>query len=180
MLGRFIFPNLLNPGDWDLGQAGGLRLRDLFLKGRVVPGRCPVFRAHQNVAQAIGSGGSVKVQVQAEDLDSDGCFDPAVNYRFLPNVAGYYHIKGQVSLTLPAINMTVRAAIWRNGAEYCRSQQTVAAVANSYIVAVEDIVLFNGTTDYVELYVFQNSGANQNTDAGSNVTNFSGALVRAT
>jgi hypothetical protein len=43
---------------------------------------------------------------------------------------------------------------------------------------VSDIVVANGSTDYFEIYVQQTSGGNLGTTSGSNISYFSGCMVR--
>lgn len=50
----------------------------------------PAFSAYQSSAQTLSSGTITKIEFQTEEFDTDNCFDNAINYRFTPNVAGYY------------------------------------------------------------------------------------------
>jgi hypothetical protein len=43
---------------------------------------------------------------------------------------------------------------------------------------VSDIAVANGSTDYFEIYIQQTSGASKDITAGSNISYFSGCMVR--
>jgi hypothetical protein len=43
---------------------------------------------------------------------------------------------------------------------------------------VSDIAVDNGSTDYFEIYIQQTSGVSRDTTAGSNISYFSGCMVR--
>ena len=70
--------------------------------------------------------------------------------------------------------------LWKNGAVY----KTIAysATSSSFYTTIGGaaVVYFNGSTDYLEVYVFVGSTMNivPNAGAGENAINFSGSLVR--
>jgi hypothetical protein len=45
-------------------------------------------------------------------------------------------------------------------------------------MAIDQRIYLNGTTDFVELYCYQESGSSVNTNAYSDVTYFQGVMVR--
>lgn len=108
------------------------------------------FSAYQSVAQSITSSSWAKVNLQSEEFDTAAAFDSTTNYRFQPQVAGYYQFSGAVS---PATTVTqLASAIYKNGVafKYCfnTSATTVASAP------VGTLIYLNGTTDYVELFVY--------------------------
>ena len=114
----------------------------------------PAFSAYQSSSQNISSGVYTKIQLQSEEYDTANCFDSTTNYRFTPNVAGYYKITGMA--TLGAATWTsafANAYIYKNGSAFkgsASTQPTNGNYATTYCVAD---IYFNGSTDYVELYV---------------------------
>lgn len=133
----------------------------------------PAFSAYQSSAQSINNATFTKVQFQTEEFDTANCFDNATNYRFTPNVAGYYQINGSVG-----ISGFICISIYKNGTEYKRSVQ---AAANGTLTqgTVASVVYLNGSTDYVELWCYQGNGATQNSYNSAYQTYLNGTLVRA-
>ena len=70
--------------------------------------------------------------------------------------------------------------IWKNGTEYARGTNASGTEqgANFYSMQVSDLAYANGSTDYFEIYIQQTSGSNRNTTAGTNISYFSGSMVR--
>jgi hypothetical protein len=70
--------------------------------------------------------------------------------------------------------------IWKNGNEYARGTNASGTEqgSNFYSMQVSDIVYANGSTDYFEIYIQQGSGSNKDTTAGSNISFFSGSMIR--
>ena len=54
----------------------------------------PAFSAYQSTGQTLSSSTWTKIQLQTEEFDTASCYDNATNYRFTPNVAGYYQVNG--------------------------------------------------------------------------------------
>lgn len=129
----------------------------------------PSFSAYQSVAQSIPTQFFTKLQFQTEEHNLSAAF---VNNRFTPQVSGEYQISAGVGFG-SALNQ-VACLVYKNGAEYRRgaSGPTIGANANP-------LVYLNGTTDYLEVFVFQASASSQNTRALIAETYFSGVLVKA-
>ena len=136
-------------------------------------GTGPAFSAYQSSAQTITSNVMTKLQFQTEEFDTASCFDNSTNYRFTPNVAGYYQVSGGLS---PNDSVTgVRVSVYKNGSEFKRLIGT--ASANVGHGGGSALVYLNGTTDYVELYGTFSSG--QPAFANAAATYFQAAMVRA-
>lgn len=58
----------------------------------------PAFSAYPSAQQnPVTVNTWVKVTLNAEEYDTANCFDSTTNYRFTPNVAGYYHLTGNIN-----------------------------------------------------------------------------------
>jgi hypothetical protein len=70
--------------------------------------------------------------------------------------------------------------IYKNGAEYARGTNGSGTEigANFYSMQVTDIAYANGTTDNFDIRIQQGSGSNRDTTAGTNISYFSGVMVR--
>jgi hypothetical protein len=139
-----------------------------FPQGPVQAG--PAFRANHDNIQTITASVWTKVAMDSEEFDTDDCFD-LTNDRFTPNIAGYYQFNGAVYASSIA-NGTVFCSIYKNGTLYSYG---AGIVHPGGISNVNDCIYMNGTTDYVELYVY----ATSTTIYGDKTaTNFSGFLAR--
>jgi len=140
-----------------------------------VAGTGPAFAAYATTGLSLSNNTWTKIPLQAKYFDTASAFDNTTNYRFQPTIAGYYQINGAISNG--AFNGGVAAAgIYKNGTVIAKSLITNGGQGT--INTVSTIVSLNGSTDYIELYGFQNSGGSLST-ASSADTNLSGALVRS-
>ena len=126
--------------------------------GSTFGGTGPAFRAYRSTSlQSIPINTNTKIQLNAEDFDTNNNFDSTTNYRFTPTVAGYYFISGCVALNNNVNNVGAYVLIYKNGTSIASSSGT--ANANVYSgLTVSTLVYCNGSTDYIELYAFQNQG----------------------
>lgn len=132
-------------------------------------GNGPAFSAYPSGSQSLTGSTLTKVQFNVEEFDTNNCFDSTTNYRFTPTVAGYYQFNLAVAV---AAVVGVQAAIYKNGSIY---QYGNYAPSGNWSVASVALYL-NGTTDYVEGYIF--SAGTASTLSGVNLQRFSGAMVR--
>lgn len=137
----------------------------------------PAFRAYIATEQAITSGSQQKVTFGSETFDTNSNFTSS---RFTPTVEGYYQLNATVRIEGSSGTGEVMITIWKNGGEYSRgtNEQGTEQGANWYSMQVSDLAYANGSTDYFEIYIQQTSGSNRNTTAGTNISYFSGAMVR--
>jgi hypothetical protein len=138
-----------------------------------VVGNGPAFGAYQSSAQTISNNLWTKIQFQTEEFDTNNNFDSSTNYRFTPSVAGYYQIQGA---WLVGATGEVVIAIYKNGLEFKRGQDVDDLV---YLQSMSALIYLNGSSDYVELYGYQSTGASRTLTAGGTSTWFSGSLVRS-
>jgi hypothetical protein len=140
----------------------------------------PAFFVYPATATALTNGAWTKIKFDTEIFDTNNNFDTS-NYRFTPTIAGYYLINGSSSLNTNASGSSNHAfSIWKNGNEYVRGGPGAAPAGYIYS-QVSALIYFNGSTDYVELYEYQNSGNSVNVQTGSLVNPtvvFNGILLR--
>lgn len=137
----------------------------------------PVFSAYRNGSQSINTTTWTKVELNAETFDPDSQFDASTNYRFQPNVAGYYQINGAVNFSSTGTVQACGAAIYKNGA--IASPPSYSPITDTGAMTVSTLVSLNGSTDYVELYAHINSTGTLTIAGGADATAMSGHLVRA-
>ena len=144
----------------------------------------PAFNAYISVgSQAISPSTWTKAQLSTEEFDTNSCFD-TTNYRFTPNVSGYYLITGILFCSASNYGSINQVAIYKNGSVYKKSLMDFnggtggGSPLNVSALNVSAVMYFNGITDYVELYGYSNY-TNNATFVGSGYTFLSGSMVRS-
>jgi hypothetical protein len=146
----------------------------------MVSGNMPAFSAYANAAQSCSSGIFTKIAFNTKVFDTNNNFDAVTNYRFTPTVAGYYQINTGISLVATtAATSESFIFIYKNGSiySYGSGQSFYSTIQNMSVAS--NIVFCNGSTDYIEAYVYHNVGSSVNTASGQTVAYISGAMVRA-
>jgi len=131
----------------------------------------PSFSVHRNgTDQTVTSDVSTKILWTTEEFDTNNDFD-LTNSKFVPSVAGKYMLNLNVWVT--DNTDWCQARIYKNGAEEIEAGAIGAA---GEIIANASIILdMNGTTDYIEGYVYNGGGT---TLSGNKVlTNFTGSKI---
>lgn len=150
-----------------------------------VAGNGPAFRAFYNTgATTVSSGVLTKAPFNAETFDTANCFDSTTNYRFTPNVAGYYQLNAVLyaSATAGYVGQAY-PSIYKNGVQYAIGN-TIGFNGNytgGMYVSVSDVAYANGTTDYFEIYAYivgTGTLAVNGSSTGIGST-FSGCMVRS-
>jgi hypothetical protein len=141
-------------------------------------GVAPAFSAYANASQSISSGTYTKVQINTEDFDTNSNFDNVTNYRFTPTVAGYYQINAGTFYSGTTVVGYVISSIYKNNSLYKASYSTYESLHGIGGASVSSVIYFNGSTDQVEFWTYQFTGASQPTGTGSAYTYFNGSLVR--
>jgi hypothetical protein len=139
-------------------------------------GTGPAFFAYRGSSQSISAATFTKVQFGTEDFDTAGCYDSVTNYRFTPNVAGYYLINSSISVD--AYSNRYTAYIYKNGSSYMEGFSNTGNATNSDSCGVYALMYLNGTTDYVEIYV-QGNNAGTVSGGAPRQTSFQAFLARA-
>jgi hypothetical protein len=137
-------------------------------------GVAPAFSAYGN-ALSFPNSTWTKIPFQTEEFDTNNNFDSTTNYRFTPTVAGYYQVNCAIYFGFTTGSATL--SIYKNGSEFKRGSAN-AGVSGGVMPISSCLVYLNGSTDYVEMYLFQNTGTAQSSNGGSNLQWFNGSLVR--
>ena len=116
--------------------------------------KVPAFRANKNLDQNISAGTWTKVIFDTEDFDTNSDYDNSTNYRFTPTVAGYYQITGSARIQYSgAAGDYVWVRIYKNGSAVMGMQNRDADGQPYGSIMATDLIYFNGSSDYVEIYV---------------------------
>jgi len=119
-----------------------------------------LFRVDRNGTNQTGltSNAYNKVQFNHEAVDQDNWFDSATNYRYTPQLAGWYFIGLMVVGNHGSSADSTVAAIYKNGSSAAEGTYTNATctASSSHITA---IIQCNGSSDYIEGYAYIPSSA---------------------
>ena len=132
----------------------------------------PAFSATANAGATISHNTFTKVAFQVEEYDTASCYDNTTNYRFTPNVAGYYQVTARTQFTASAGTGETLLLLYKNGADHRRG------VGSSWAAYVNAVIYFNGTTDYVETYMYQGTGSPLSITGVSGFAYFQAFLIR--
>jgi hypothetical protein len=141
-------------------------------------GVAPAFSAYNNASQTINTTTATKVQFNTEEFDTNNNFDSTTNYRFTPTVAGYYQVTSQVNYSAGLIS---NAIIWiyKNGSVFKRGNRSYSSALTFVGINVSSLLYMNGSTDYIEIYTYQDSVGSLGTEViGANNNYFQASLVR--
>ena len=137
----------------------------------MVSSNMPAFSAKKSASQTgISNFTYTKVTFETEVFDTNNNF---ASSRFTPTVAGYYQINANFDM-----GSTITYGygyIAKNGSILNYGSGGSAAAAAEWLTAISGLVYCNGSTDYIEIYVYMNSSSNIIYNGGDS---FSGVLVR--
>jgi len=133
----------------------------------------PAFSAYSASGTAMSNGAYVKVTFDTERFDTNSNY---ASSRFTPTVAGLYQVNSHlVYLTTSTVTHVV-LALYKNGAvetytNFVTGVNTGSSINLSYIISM------NGTTDYIEMYLYM-AGAGTLSAQGGVQTTFNAAMIR--
>jgi hypothetical protein len=122
----------------------------------------PAFRATLGASQSIANNTQVKAQFNTEDFDTNNCYDPTTNYRFTPTTAGKYFVGLNVRFNTGSVAITSNF-VFKNGSQDWVGEYSNISNNNWFNGTVTTL---NGSSDYIEIYVYQNSGGSVNIISG--------------
>jgi hypothetical protein len=135
----------------------------------------PAFSAYRATSvQSISAATNTKIQYNTEDFDTDSCYDNTTNYRFTPNKAGKY----QVNFVIACQDNggSGWAYIYKNGSLFKGTEYNAASDAT--IWCSNNVLMdLNGTTDYIEVFVYMDQAQQFKTANGGG--HFSAIWIRS-
>ena len=134
----------------------------------------PAFSAYATSNQSITDSAFTKITFDTEEFDTANCF---ASSRFTPTVAGYYQFVGCINLAVSSATGVTFLSFYKNGSEFKRGSQIPNTTGNVQPNSTA-LMYLNGSTDYVELYAYQNNGGARNTANGQTQIYFQGFLAR--
>lgn len=103
--------------------------------------------------QTISPNTWTKITFSAVDFDTNSCYDALTNFRFTPNIPGYYQVSLQHSMASGSTTNYCTGAVYKNGALY-KSMKGQTIGGNYSEESLSFPMYFNGTTDYMEAYSY--------------------------
>ena len=130
----------------------------------------PAFSAYANVGTSLIGVAFTKVLYQVELYDTNNNFASST---FTPTVAGYYQINASVNVQGSTGETSI--AIYKNGSMFSQGADITASA--TYELTISRLVYCNGTTDYIDIYVYVPTTRTSGTTAPTMW--FDGSMIRS-
>jgi hypothetical protein len=133
----------------------------------------PSFLVYNPSNTEIADETYTKIQLQSEVFDTDTCYDNSTNYRFTPDVAGKYFFFGATQTQETEDYNDAFTLIYKNGSQAYLSNSPHLHYHTNQVSGVIDM---NGSSDYVELYMHNNTSGGATTITTSASTTYFGGF----
>ncbi len=158
-------------GNVDYGTIDGVRTKALDIVHLCNMGRIKA-RAYRNAAQNIDAGGWTKVAIDTIVFDTEGAIDVVTDNRITPNLPGYYQVSAQVYTKSVPDGKRALAGIHKNGIAVSAGSAVRSGAQGNVGSVASDLIYCNGTTDYLELYVYNDHDSSLALDVGNLGNNY--------
>jgi len=116
------------------------------------PATAPLVSANRIGTQTISGLTWTKITFTTTEVDTNSNF---ASSRFTPTVAGYYQVNLVTQCQASSSLTRQLLAIWKNNAQGFRLNDTrISYGSNVGTVSGSGLIYMNGTTDYIESYVY--------------------------
>ena len=158
-------------------QSAGTTIMTVGLTGVTTQVGAPAFSVSSTALVSAANTTFTKVTYDTEDYDTNSNF---ASSRFTPTVAGYYQINATIAFSgIVAAGKKSLVSIYKNGSRFLDGNSAAQVSGETTYNSVSGIVYLNGSTDYVEIYGYQDTGGAQNIGSSSSSQKFTGCLVRS-
>ncbi len=158
-------------------QSESINLTDDFAFTGTVTGaggvNTPMFMATASSTTSMSNQTATKIAFANEIHDTDSAYDTS-NSRFTPQVAGKYFITGMIRFNSGTDFNDNILRIYKNGTNVVQHQQSNFHYECNTVSAIIDL---NGSSDYVEIFGYHNSGGNVSNDSGTELNFFQGYKI---
>ena len=147
------------PADTDellISDAGTIKRIDVSLVGGK---NTPAFQATLSSDFQFSNTTATKVTFNTETFDTDSAYDNSSNYRFTPQTAGKYLVYAFLKHNPTSGNNldTANTYLYKNGSIEANFDFIEGDKVNVMTTGGFKVVDMNGSSDYVECYVYQNT-----------------------
>ena len=125
-----------------------------------------MFRAKMSGGYNTSNNTQGEIVFQSEDFDLGGAYNHT-NGRFTPNITGYYHIDASLQFSNAQSNYNFRSSIYKNNSEYAFNNMWNDGSNGENNCRIASIVYANGSSDYISIFGWQNSGGGITINAGN-------------
>ena len=129
----------------------------------------PAFTAYMSSDVSLSNNTFTKLQFDTEEFDTDNCYDATTNYRFTPTVAGKYMFFASVQISTDRDFNNYILRFLKNGSAFREVQAAHHHYEMKQLVTTAEA---NGSTDYFEVQVKQDSGITVNARGNQDETYF--------
>ena len=137
----------------------------------------PSFHAYNPQNGNIATSTNVVISNNTELFDSSSAYDTS-NYRFTPQVAGYYFLYANIRYQSSTTNFDrINLVLNKNGSAILASRNNNKDYSTA---GVSGIVQANGSSDYFDMQSYQNSGGTIAITTAAEYTYFGGFLIKKT
>ena len=139
-------------------------------------GGTPTFSYYNGSTQTVATATFTKILFATSEWDTtSGMY---ASSKFTPTVAGYYLITGALAIYNMGATGYAISYMYKNGSAYRVGNSSYASATQEPQLIFSSTVYLNGSTDYIEIYCYQNTGTTASIDTGKTVTFFQGSLIR--
>ena len=142
-------------------------------------GTGPAFHVYRNTNQTVTSSTNTKIQFNVKQFDTASCFDATTNYRFTPNVAGYYFITLSIWFESWSSGPWIADILFNGGSLFTNAEYTSASYFGPQNKHLSGLIYMNGSTDYVEASCYTGGSTTAVIYGAQNRTYMCGYLARA-
>ncbi len=135
-----------------------------------------MFRARMSGGYNTSNNTQGQIVFQSEDFDLGGAYNTGSG-AFTANIAGYYFVDASLQFSNAQSNYSFRSSIFKNNSEYCFNQMWNDGSNGENHNKISSIVYLNGSSDYITIKAWQNSGGNLTVNP-SNSSYFSAFFLR--
>ena len=151
----------------------------------IYPAGTGAFREYRNGSQTMVHNTFDLVEYNAETFDLNGWYDHSTNFRYTPQVAGYYKFDAHIWISGlgTSDNTEFQLGFWKNGTVYSRSDRSDDSnYGGQQSTIATDIIQLNGSSDYVDVRLlnYNSSSSNRDLNGATYLNWFTGYLVEAT
>ena len=138
----------------------------------------PAFQAYLGSNQTVADATATKLNINTKVFDTDSCYDTSL-YRFTPTEAGKYLVYGNAEWYSTGNTFNFGATrIYKNGSILFSLGNNGNASGGAQVgKEPSGVVIMNGSTDYLELYVYQDTSDSSSItmNGGDGLNNYFGA-----
>lgn len=137
----------------------------------------PAFSANRNNVNqtAVASGVATKILFTTEVFDNSAAFDTTLS-RYTPLMAGIYHVTFASRLNNATNESSFTVFIYKNGTQFRSVTVIQSGAAGTQSACISEHIDMNGTTDYLEFFVVQDTGTARDV-LGTTLQNYASAAL---